>query len=60
ALTRIGLHGLYGLVVRVLHLNCKLGKRFQLKKLKNFSIILQTYITLQKGQKGCEGLVDFL
>lgn len=24
-LTRIGLHGLYGLVVRVLHLNCKLG-----------------------------------
>ncbi len=25
ALTRIGLHGLYGLVVRVLHLNCKLG-----------------------------------
>ncbi|MDM7527002.1 hypothetical protein QUE26_08195, partial [Lacticaseibacillus paracasei] len=25
-LTRIGLHGLFGLVVRVLHLNCKLGK----------------------------------
>ncbi|PTS47187.1 hypothetical protein DBQ68_15915 [Lactobacillus sp. DS15_6] len=24
----MGLHGLYGLVVRVLHLNCKLGKLF--------------------------------
>ncbi|MDB7662355.1 AAA family ATPase, partial [Lacticaseibacillus rhamnosus] len=32
ALTRIGLHGLYGLVVRVLHLNCKLGNFIDLSK----------------------------